>query len=71
MKMEEIKKKYDGEWVLIEYTKLSDDLSVIEGEVIAHSFDKDFNYKEQLRYKNKNLAIEYFGIVPHDWAVML
>ncbi|MBC8185218.1 hypothetical protein H8E88_29340 [candidate division KSB1 bacterium] len=71
MKMDEIKKKYDGKWVLIEYTKLSDDLSVIEGEVIAHSVDKGFIYKEQLSFKNKNLSIEYLGTVPQDWAVML
>jgi len=69
--MEKIKKKYEGEWVLIEYTKLSDDLSVIEGLVIAHSVDKDIIYKEQLRHKNKNLSIEYLGTVPQDWAVML
>jgi len=71
MKMEEIKNKYDGEWVLIEYSKLGADLSVIEGSVIAHSMDKDFIYKEQLRHKNKNLSIEYLGTVPQDWAVML
>jgi len=71
MKMEEIKTKYKGEWVLIEYTKLSDELSVIEGDVIAHSKDKDFIYKEQLRYKNKNLSVEYLGTAPQDWAVML
>jgi hypothetical protein len=71
MKMEEIEKKYQGEWVLIEYIKLNDDLSVIEGEVIAHSVDKDLIYKEQLRHKNKKLSIEYLGTVPQDWAVML
>ena len=71
MKMEEIEKKYQGEWVLIEYIKLNDDLSVIEGEVIAHSVDKNLIYKEQLRHKNKKLSIEYLGTVPQDWAVML
>jgi len=71
MKIGEIKRKYKGEWVLIEYTKLSEDLSVVEGEVIAHSVDKDFIYKEQLRFKNKNLSVEYLGKVPQDWAVML
>ena len=71
MKMGEIKRKHKGEWVLIEYTKLSENLSVVEGEVIAHSADKDFIYKEQLRFKNKNLSVEYLGKVPQDWAVML
>ena len=71
MKMEEIKKKYKGEWALIEYKKLNVNLSVVDGKVIAHSADKDLIYKEQLRHKNKNLAVEYLGEVPQDWAVML
>ncbi len=39
--MEEIQKQYQDEWVLIEYGKLDDDLNVIEGEVIAHSPNKE------------------------------
>ena len=71
MNIEEIKRKYKGEWVLIEYSSLDDNLSVLEGKVIAHSIDKDFIYREQLRYKGKQLAIEYLGEIPEDWAVML
>ena len=71
MMIEEIKKKYKGEWVLIEYSSLDDNLAVLEGDVIAHSLDKDFIYREQLCYKGKQLAIEYLGEIPEDWAVML
>ncbi len=52
-----MKRKFKGEWVLIEYTELNDNLEVVEGEVIAHSPDKDFIYREQLRYKDKQLAL--------------
>lgn len=71
MTMEEIKKKFKGEWVLIEYSQLDEHLAVLDGEVIAHSLDKKFIYREQLRYKGKQLAIEYLGEIPEDWAVML
>ncbi len=71
MTMEEIKKKFRGEWVLIEYTQLDDNLAVLHGEVVAHSLDKDFIYREQLHYTGKQLAIEYLGEIPKDWAVML
>ena len=71
MNINEMKEKFKGEWVLVEYRKLDDNLAIIEGEVIAHSLDKDLIYREQLRYKDKQLAIEYFGEIPKDWAVML
>jgi len=71
MRMEEIKKRFKGEWVLIEYSQLDDHLAVLEGEVLVHSLDKDVIYREQLRYKGKQLAIEYLGEIPEDWAVML
>ena len=40
MTFAEIKHNYDGEWVLIAYTKTDDNLQVIEGKVLAHSAKK-------------------------------
>jgi len=71
MKMKEIRKRYQGEWVLIEYTALDENLNVIEGEVIAHSPSKDEIYGQLLETKGKDVAIEYFGDVPENLAVML
>ena len=71
MKLEEIKKKYQGEWVLIEYKELDENLIPLEGEVLAHSPNRDEIYKEQLNYKDKQLAIDYLGNIPEDWAVIL
>ena len=71
MKMKEIRKRYPGEWVLIEYTRLDEDLTVIEGEVIAHAPNKDEIYRRLLKTKGKDIAIEYLGQVPEDLAVML
>ena len=71
MKLGEIKKKHQGEWVLIEYTELDENLIPLEGEVLAHSPNRDEIYREQLNYKGKRLAIDYLGDIPEDWAVML
>ena len=71
MKLEEIKKKFKGEWVIIEYTQLDENLVPLEGEILAHSPLRDVIYKEQLRYKGKQLAIEYLEDIPEDWVVML
>jgi len=71
MKMEEIRKRYRGKWVLIEYTKLDENLNVVEGKVIAHSPKKDEIYIQLLETKGKDVAVEYLGEVPEDVAVML
>jgi len=66
MKMEEIRKRYRGKWVLIEYSELDDELNVIEGTVVAHSKDREEVYKAQMRMKGKKLAIEYLGELPEE-----
>jgi len=73
MKMEEIRKRYQGEWVLIEYTELDEDLNVLKGEVIAHSPNKEEIYQAQMRLQGKSLAIEYLGKIPEqeDLVVVL
>lgn len=71
MKMDEIRERYEGEWVLIEYTELEEDLTVKEGEVLAHAPSREEIYRELLKTKGKDVVIEYLGEVPEDLAVML
>ncbi len=70
MTWEEICKNYAGQWVLIEYRKLDEQLNVVEGDVIAHSTDKEQIYKQLLQTQEKKIAIEYAGKFPQDLAVM-
>jgi hypothetical protein len=70
MRLSEIKKKYRDEWVLIEYSKISANLQVKEGKVLAHAPNKEDIYKALLGTKGKNVAIEYCGKVPEDLVVM-
>jgi len=71
--MQEIRKQYQDEWVLIEHSKLDDDLNVIEGEVIAHSPNKEEIYQAQMKLQGRSLAIEYLGEMPEqeDLVVVL
>ena len=71
MGMPEIKEKFAGEWVLIAYKELDEDLDVLIGKVLAHSVHRDEIYQCLLSLKQKKIAIEYLGEVPEDWAVML
>jgi hypothetical protein len=41
MKWEDIRRQYAGQWVLIEYQQLDEQLNVVEGEVVAHSPEKE------------------------------
>jgi len=55
---------------LIEYWQLDQQLNVVEGEVIAHSLNKEEIYKQLLHTKGKNIAIEYAEEFAQDLTVM-
>lgn len=63
--------RYKGEWLLIAYAELDDEMNVIRGEVLAHSPDRDEIYRELLSVKGKSVAVEYAGLIPEDLAVAL
>ena len=69
--LEEIFSLYPDEWVLIAYTELDEDLSVIRGEVLAHSPERDLLYNNALSRKGKSVAIEYTGPIPENLVAML
>ena len=70
MKWEDIRQQYAGQWVLIEYQQLDEQLNVVEGEVVAHSAVKEEMYEHLLHTQGKNIAIEYAGDFPQDLAAM-
>ena len=70
MKWEEIRQQYAGQWVLIEYQQLDEQLNVVAGEVVAHSPAKEEIYRQLLQTTGQNIAIEYAGALPQDLAAM-
>jgi hypothetical protein len=70
MRLDEIRKRYRNEWVLVEFTKLDKDLHVKDGKVIADAPNKDDIYKALLDTRGKNVAVEYCSKIPEDVAVM-
>lgn len=71
MKWEEILEQYKDEWVLIDVKDTDDEFMVKDGDVLAHSKDKDEIYKKLLEIRPKNFSIEYTGKIPEDLAVVL
>lgn len=70
MTWEDIRQQYVGPWVLIEYQQLDEYLNVVEGEVVAHSAEKEEIYRHLAHTQGKNIAIECAGDFPQDLAAM-
>ena len=71
MRLDEIRKRYRNDWVLVEFSKLDKDLRVKNGKVIcAHSEQRRHIYKALLDTRGKNVAVEYCGDIQEDVVVM-
>ena len=63
MKIEEIKKRYKEEWLLIKVTKTDEKDQPVEGELLFHSKSRDEIYELQKKFKG-DLYITYSGRLP-------
>ena len=70
MRFEEIVEKFRGEWLLIEYEELNEELEVERGKVIFHSPHKSEVYKKLMEIRGGNVAIEYAGEAPKELSVL-
>jgi len=69
--IDEIKSRYDGEWVLIGDPATDESLSVLSGVVLSHSKDRDEVYRKARELKPAHSAILFFGHLPKDAAIVL
>jgi hypothetical protein len=67
---EQIKQRYDGQWVIIAYHEIDEDLEVLAGEVLAHSSSETEIYQMLSLARGKNVSIEYIGAVPENVVLM-
>ena len=59
--MEEIEKKFDGEWVLIEDVETDERLDVVRGKVTYHGKDKNELHRQAMKSKTKCFASLFIG----------
>ena len=71
MSLQEMRERYHGQWVLVGYEELDDDLNVLRGHVLAHSPSKDEVYRQLLNMRGKKVSVEYMGEIPEDLVVVL
>ena len=69
--LEEIKARYDAEWVLVEDPELDKQLENIRGKVVSHSKDRDEVYRAALQLRPKRPTFLYTGRLPENTAVVL
>ena len=69
--LEEMAQRYDGEWLMIAYTELDDNMIVVRGEVLAHSKSQGDVYDALPIAKGRAVAFEYVGNVPEGFVVMV
>jgi hypothetical protein len=62
--IEEIKRKFKGEWVLVEVLEKDELNQPRKGRVIAHSKNRDDTYDAMTRIKAKYLYHFYTGEIP-------
>jgi hypothetical protein len=67
----EIKKQYDGEWVLIINPVMTKALEIVEGTVACHSKDRDEVYRRALELKPKHSAVLFMGYPPKNMEFAL
>ncbi len=71
MTIEEIRARYDSEWILITDPETNVALEVLRGTVIHHSHDRDEVYRKAVLLRPKRSAVVYTGEIPEDTAVVL
>ena len=60
--MDEIRRRYDGEWVLIADPEVNDYQEVLHGRVVYHHADRDVFDREVLKLPpRKMVAVEFMG----------
>jgi hypothetical protein len=71
MRWEEIVEQFRDEWVLIDVKGVDENFNLQEGDVIAHSKNKEEIYRRLLEMRPRNCSIEFTGRIPEDLAVVL
>lgn len=72
MRLEEIHQQFKDEFVLIEVTKTDkDDTEIVEGNVLAHSKDREEILALMLKSPARHVAVEWCGEIDPKVAVVL
>ena len=71
MTIQEIRSRFDSEWILIEDPETNAALDVLGGRVVHHSRDRDEVYRKAVSLRPTRSAVLYTGEMPEGTAVVL
>ncbi len=72
MTWDEVERRFDGEWVVIDEPEVTDDLEIIAGRVVFHGSTRAEAHDEIMRRKLKRFAVEFLGPpVPEGMVAIL
>jgi hypothetical protein len=69
--IEEIERRFSGEWVLIVDPELDPQLNVLRGKVMFHDRDRDAVYRRSAELRAERVAFRHVGPWPKDVAFIL
>jgi hypothetical protein len=69
--VQEMRARFNGEWVLIENPETNQALEVQGGTVLHHSKDRDEVYRQAIALRPARFAVLFTGEMPPDTAVVL
>ncbi len=71
LSIEEIRSRFDGEWVLVGDPEFTDMNEVIRGTVLCHSKERDEVYRKVMELRPASSAVLCFKKVPDDVVIIL
>ncbi len=67
----QIEARFPSEWVLVADPELTDSLTVVRGQVVWHSPNRDDVYRRARELRPRHSAILYTGMLSDEAAVVL
>ena len=71
MTYEQIKSRFDSEWVLVGEPETDKALNIRSGTVLHHSKDREEVYRRALELRPSRVAVMYAGTMPEGTAVVV
>ncbi|MDQ2085736.1 hypothetical protein RBH29_04715 [Herbivorax sp. ANBcel31] len=71
--IQEINRKFNGQWVFLINCNTDEDGNLVEGEVMLHSKSRDEVFRGMYKYKDtpSMISIRYAGKIPEGVNVLL
>lgn len=71
MTVDEMKRRFGPEWVLIAEPQTDESLTVQAGRVLHHGLDRDEVCRRSLDFPPGRYAVEFLGTIPDDLVLVL